>query len=78
MPQSGESSCLGAAVLGRYAIGEINDLSEVKNMVNTQKITKPDTDNASIYKELIPIYSRLSELFEQEYNSLSEFQDKFK
>lgn len=78
MPRSGESSCLGAAVLGRFAIGEIDDLSEVKNMVKTKEITKPTTDKTVVYKELMPIYSRLSELFEQEYRSLSEFQDKFR
>ena len=32
VPETVESACLGAAILGLYAMGEIDDLSEVKKM----------------------------------------------
>ncbi|GAA0363669.1 gluconokinase [Alkalibacterium iburiense] len=77
VPQTVESSCLGAAVLGRYAIGDIEALSDIKGMVQTEKITKPSAENVEIYKKLLPIYIRLSRLFEEEYEAITAFQAKY-
>ena len=78
VPETVESACLGAAVLGWYALGEIDDLIEVKNMVQTKTITKPDPSSVAIYNDLLPIFIRLSRLFEKEYDSLTAFQEKYK
>ncbi|MDZ7836423.1 MAG: gluconokinase [Alkalibacterium sp.] len=78
IPEASESSCLGAAVLGWYALGEIDELAEVRDMVATKRITRPDPDSAVVYKELLPLYQRLSRLFEEEYDSLTAFQEKHK
>ncbi|WP_425117363.1 gluconokinase [Alkalibacterium sp. f15] len=78
IPQTGESACLGAVVLGRYALGDIDDLSEVKNMVEMKETTEPNPDVVAIYKKLMPIYHRLSHLFEEEYDSLTAFQKTYK
>lgn len=77
VPQTVESSCLGAAVLGRFAIGDIEALSDIKGMVQTEKITKPNVENVEIYKELLPIYIRLSRLFEEEYEAITAFQANY-
>lgn len=78
VPQTIESACLGAAVLGRYAIGDIKDLSDIKHIVNTETINRPDKERVDVYKELLPIYIRLSRLFEEEYEAITDFQEKYK
>ncbi len=74
VPASVESSCLGAAVLGLYAIGEIEDLSAVSEMVETVQVNHPIKNNVKTYTELIPLYIRLSRLFENEYQAIATFQ----
>lgn len=78
IPQTVESACLGASILGRFAIGELEDLLSVRNLVKTESINKPQPESVMIYEELIPIYSRLSRLFEQEYDAITDFQAKFR
>jgi len=78
VPMTVESACLGAAVLGRFAIGDIDDLIEVGNMVNTGKVNPPQPESVAIYEELMPIYIRLSRLFEEEYDAITAFQEKYK
>ncbi|MEC6748319.1 gluconokinase [Marinilactibacillus sp. XAAS-LB27] len=77
VPETVESACLGAAILGLFAIGEIDDLSEVKRMVKTRSINHPNKEKGLVYKELLPIFIRLSRLYEQEYQSVVAFQNKY-
>src|SRR5699024_1703245 len=76
IPESFESSCLGAAVLGMYALGYIDDLSAVKDMVGVTDVHKPNEENFQVYRELLPIWIRLSRVLEPEYKSIAEFQKK--
>ncbi|WP_163527728.1 gluconokinase [Halobacillus ihumii] len=76
VPESYESSCLGAVVLGMYATGEIEDFSVVSDMIGQTHTHQPDKETTAVYRELLPIYIRLSRLFEEEYESISEFQRK--
>ncbi|WP_368646127.1 gluconokinase [Alkalibacterium putridalgicola] len=78
VPQTVEGACLGAAVLGKYAIGEIDDLTEVRHMVETKEITVPEAEEVAVYEELMPLYIRLSRLFEEEYEAITAFQQKHK
>ncbi|WP_110926225.1 gluconokinase [Bacillus massiliglaciei] len=77
VPISYESSCLGAAVLGMYALGEIEDLNAVSEMVGATYSHKPNEADAEIYREIVPIYIRLSRLYEQEYRNIAELQRKY-
>jgi gluconokinase len=77
VPESYESSCLGAAILGLYALGEIEDLNIVSDMVGATYSHQPKEESAKVYRELMPIYIRLSRLFENEYKSISDFQRKY-
>lgn len=77
VPESHESSCLGAVVLGLYALGEIEDFSIVSQWVGGTHHHEPIAENTQIYNELTPIFIRLSRLFNEEYASIVEFQNKW-
>lgn len=76
IPESFESSCLGAVVLGMYATGEIEDFSIVSEMIGSTHTHYPEERASDIYRELLPIYIRLSRLLTEEYESISDFQRK--
>ncbi|MDE3840678.1 gluconokinase [Bacillus methanolicus] len=77
VPESFESSCLGAAIIGLYSLGEVNTLNVVSDMVGAIYHHRPNKENAAIYQELIPIYIRLSQLLREEYESIAAFQRKW-
>ncbi|MBQ0139496.1 MAG: gluconokinase [Kurthia sp.] len=77
VPESHESSCLGAVVLGLYATGEIEDFSIVSKWVGGTHHHEPIPENTKIYNELTPIFIRLSRMFNEEYESIVEFQNKW-
>ena len=74
VPESYESSCLGAAVLGLYAVGRTDSLDIVKDMVGSTHEHRPIEQNAAIYKILLPIYIRISRKLQEDYEAISEFQ----
>lgn len=74
IPESFESSCLGAVVLGLYAIGKTDSLNIVSTMVGATHEHKPIKENAEIYRQLLPIYIRISSKLEEEYEAIAEFQ----
>lgn len=77
VPESFESSCLGAIVLGMYALGTINDFSIVSEWVGSTHVHTPIEENVEIYQDLLPIYIRLSRLLENEYEDIAKFQQKW-
>lgn len=76
VPESFESSCLGAAILGLYGLGHVSSLDVVSDMVGAAHHHKPIRENAAVYQELAPIYIRLSRLLKEEYASIAAFQQK--
>ncbi|MDR6997850.1 gluconokinase [Neobacillus niacini] len=77
IPESFESSCLGAAILGLYSMGEIDSLNAVSDMVGATYHHTPNSENVSIYEDLTPIYIRLSRILQEEYESIAAFQKKW-
>ena len=77
VPESYESSCLGAIVLGMYAIGEIDDFSIVSEMIGQTHTHYPNEETTNVYREILPIYIRLSRMFGEEYDSITAFQRKY-
>jgi gluconokinase len=77
VPKSFESSCLGAVILGMYAKGEIEDFSIVSKWVGSTHSHQPIEENVKVYKELIPIFIRVSTALESEYEAISSFQNKW-
>ncbi|MEK4513608.1 gluconokinase [Paenibacillus sp. FSL K6-2524] len=77
IPESHESSCLGAVVLGLYAMGEIDSFQIVKDMIGDTYEHIPNKQNSAIYKKLLPIYINISRKFEDEYAAIAKFQRHF-
>ncbi len=74
VPQSFESSCLGAAVLGLYALGRIDSLDAVAPMVGATHRHRPDARAAAVYARLRPIFTAMPARLRDEYRLLAEFQ----
>ncbi|MGS0741731.1 gluconokinase [Glaciimonas sp. GG7] len=74
VPESVESSCLGAAVLGLYALGRITSLDAIAEMVGSTHRHVPNPANVAIYKKLWPIYAAIPQRLEQQYRELAAFQ----
>ena len=74
VPESFESSCLGAAVLALYALGRINSLHAISGMVGATHRHTPIASNVSIYQQLLPIYLAIPGKLEAEYNAIAAFQ----
>ncbi|WP_144529430.1 gluconokinase [Peribacillus simplex] len=74
VPESYESSCLGACILGLYATGEIDSFEVVSEMIgNTYKHT-PKDDSVKEYRQLLPIFINLSRGLENEYTQIANYQ----
>lgn len=76
VPESFESSCLGAVVLGLYALGKADSLSIVSTMVGPTHRHTPIQENVEMYQELLPIYIRISRNLEEEYAAIAKIQRK--
>ncbi|GGC78864.1 gluconokinase [Undibacterium terreum] len=78
VPESVESSCLGAAVLGLFALGKISSLDEISAMVGATHKHVPVADNVAVYARLRPIFLAIPRKLQQEYKELAEFQRQAK
>ncbi len=76
IPESFESSALGAVVLGMESLGLAKDLNVVKDMVGTTNTHKPNEKNFEVYRELLPIWIRLTRELSSEYGAIADFQRK--
>ena len=76
IPASIESSCLGAAVLGLYAIGQVDSLQAVSRMVGTTHRHAPIPEHAKIYRKLLPVFLDLPAKLSKEYTTISTFQNE--
>lgn len=74
VPESFESSCLGAAVLGLYALGLVDSLEVVSGMVGTTHRHLPIARNVAVYAELLPIFLAIPVKLEEEYRRIAAFQ----
>ena len=76
VPESYESSCLGACVLGLKALGEIDDFSIIEEMVGTTNAHQPDSETVQVYQQLVSIFINLSRSLEERYAEIADFQRK--
>lgn len=74
VPQSVESSCLGAAVLGLLALGRIDSLAVIGDMVGSTNHHVPIAENVAVYERLRPIFMALPHKLGPEYEALAAFQ----
>ena len=76
IPQDFESSCLGAAVIGMKSLGMSDDFNVVKQFIGETSTYDPNPDNFDVYRELVPIYIRLTRQLRPEYENIARFQIK--
>ncbi len=74
VPRGHESSCLGAAVLGLYALGRISSLGAVSGMVGVSDHHTPDPENAAVYAQLLPIFASIPMKLQDEYERIAGLQ----
>lgn len=74
VPESYESSCLGACILGLYATGEIDSFDVVSDMIGSTFKHTPIESDVQEYRELLPIFINLSRVLEREYTSIAKYQ----
>lgn len=77
VPESIESSCLGAFILGQIAIGEKDNFDHVSAMVGATKPHQPIQENVYIYREILPIYIKMTQQLMETYDDIAAFQRKY-
>ena len=78
VPEQYESSCLGAAVLGLYALNEISSINIVSEMIGETYRHEPIAANLDTYKKILPIYTRVLQNLKGEYESIARLQADLK
>ncbi|KZZ85335.1 gluconokinase [Bacillus sp. SJS] len=74
VPESYESSCLGACILGLYAIGKIESFDSVTDMIGSTCRHTPNEHAAKEYRQLMPIFIHLSRVLEEDYGRIASYQ----
>jgi gluconokinase len=75
LPLGYEASCLGAAVLGAVAVGELDAIEDVEDLVEVEEELDPDPAAAGVYRRVKKAYARLSEGFGPLFPVISELQE---
>ncbi|MCM0598767.1 gluconokinase [Periweissella fabalis] len=76
IPDSFESSALGAAVVAMKALGIIDSYDIMAKVIGTTKTYQPNPENYEAYRDLMPIYIRLDRQLESEYEAIADYQRK--
>jgi gluconokinase len=76
VPDSIESSGLGAAQLGLLALGEIRDFSSVHEWVRSNVRHEPNSANHEIYRELTSLYGQIYHQLKDSFDAIAAFQKK--
>lgn len=77
VPESREAGCLGAVIMAEKALGIVDNLEVIEEMVGTNRSYEPQVEHFEIYRELAPIFIRLSRGLTAEYQNISNFQRRF-
>jgi len=78
VPGEPEGSAFGAAVLGMYALGMIQDLKEVEKFITIKESYYPNEENREIYQRLFAIYERIYWNLQSEFEEIAEIQRTYK
>ena len=73
-PESYQSSCFGAALLGMKALGFVDSLDVVKSVIGVETHHNPEPDNARNYEKLMEIFTRLYDRLEPEFSEIAGLQ----
>jgi gluconokinase len=75
VPESFESSCLGAAVLGMVGLGLVPSLDVVSVMVGATRRHCPIPAHVATYDQLKPIFMSLPAKLADEYSAIAAYQE---
>ncbi|MBU7455035.1 gluconokinase [Leuconostoc fallax] len=76
VPEAFESGALAAVIVAQKALGKIDDLYEISNFIGKSNTYQPDPENFEAYRELAPIFIRLSRQLQSEYENIANYQRK--
>lgn len=74
IPETIESSCFGAAILGLYALQRIPSLDRVSDLIGSTYRHQPIPDNVKIYQKILPLYQHLLDRFKEDYAAIAQLQ----
>jgi len=74
VPESYESSCLGACILGLLATGKIESFEIASEMIGSTYKHTPNEEAVKEYRQLLPIFINLSRVLENEYKQIANYQ----
>lgn len=74
VPESYESSCLGACILGLYATGKVDSFDVASEMIGSTYKHTPEEEASKEYRQLLPIFINLSRTLGDEYTSIAQYQ----
>ncbi len=77
VPQSIESSGLGAAKLGLLAAGEVKQLQELDHWVNIVHQHEADEQNHRVYERLASIYMDVYHSLKKSFDDIAQFQKEY-
>lgn len=76
VPKAFESGALAATVMAQKALGLVDNLEVIGDMVGEANTYQPNPDNYEAYRELSPIFIRLSRQLQTEYSAIADYQRK--
>lgn len=76
IPKSVEGGCMGAMIIAQMSLGLADDITKVEEFLGGDIVNsyEPNPDNFKAYRDILPIYIRLSRQLESEYDSIAEYQ----
>ncbi|MGX7042149.1 gluconokinase [Leuconostoc holzapfelii] len=76
VPEAFESGSLAAVIVAQKALGLIDDLYDIEKYVGSANTYQPMPENFEAYRELAPIFIRLSRQLQTEYENIATYQRK--
>ncbi|QHS23727.1 gluconokinase [Virgibacillus sp. MSP4-1] len=76
IPESYESSCLGACLLGLYALNEIDSFNVVEDYIGSTHQHKPNPDHVKEYRKLMPTFINISRSLTSVYQQIADYQSE--
>ncbi|SDM23788.1 gluconokinase [Sediminibacillus halophilus] len=77
VPESHQSSCMGAAWLTMYKLGMVERLSDIKELVKTKVKHAPVKANSDAYNKLKPLFIRLARDLQSDFGVMADIQRQF-
>lgn len=74
VPTAFESGALAATVMAQKALGLIDNFEVIGDMIGEANTYQPNPENYDAYRELTPIFIRLSRQLQTEYKAIADYQ----